>query len=51
MTKMPTYDADEETRRAYLARIAIAYEVPKTLIRYEQNNNTDRGKHTTDRQR
>ena len=33
---------DDEARAHYLWRIAISYDVPIDLIRYEQSNNTER---------
>ncbi len=45
MTRIPTYDADTETRAEFIARIAERYEVPMNLIRYESieqvSNNND----------
>ena len=39
--EMPTHE-DSETRAHYLWRIALAYDVPMNLIRYEEINNTER---------
>ena len=40
MTKNNT-DTDSMTRAEYLAHIAQVYDVPMTLIRYEESNNTE----------
>jgi len=49
MTKQHTTNTDGMTRAEYLAYIARVYDVPMTLIRYEQtdNNSTDMGTRCT----
>ncbi len=41
MTEVPTYDADSETRAEFIAKIAKAYDVPMTLIRYNTIEQTE----------
>jgi len=42
MTKQHNTNTDSMTRAEYMAYIAKVYDVPMTLIRYEQTYNNDR---------